>query len=1126
MKLINLVFQGITGREENYDFGNKAAGCTVLQDADQSALAKALSFAFYGSVDPTNYDLPLVVNVKFMIDDIEYDLTRALVREESGAVTEKVALTDLNTAVIYGEGKEDIDAYLLSKVGLDKDAFEKLLFIDEEYTAPIGNAQVARESFVAEQIASLATSQKVLGKYNGLKEEEASVLAYVDSIEAVTRDQIKEQQLSVDNEKLSLDALRNQIEEVNLELLNADKYREELDAYNVANAKLEALQAVEADMADLAEKAAKSEQAREIADVFAKYQDTMRGLQETEASIVAQTQEVDALEAKIAQAKDSEKLLGDEFALASIRANELNAKMREIIKEGATNPSGVKIKETIESYYAETIPEIEQLSARQKELNASYDVLDKLTQDLTERKLAIREASDYKRAVQDGAVLECNVAQLESSLKECQDRIEALEKRRAELYEKNVEYVGKAKVLDPVVKKLEKEIKGEYASVQDAINNDEFYKRTIYTKHLFVSDREVELDAVEKKIEAVRKSDEGYKNQLADAKARKETVLAEKKKILDKLELLKEKLLEYSSYNRLRDISKDIEYGTRCPICDGFVAHKKDLPLRDTKALDDQIKAVQEKLAYYEEVLRKAEFDVGTYEAAKKVTANYLKSLNNTKVEHESAIRRVLAEYKVATIKELFDLTEKAVADSVELIKKVDVYNLKKAKLQRIEEANNLVIEQIKNIDNVLLPQELEVSKSISNLLVESKAEYDSMKSYYKDKNAVTLLQELQVTEGEYEKLEVQIEANEAEMKKIKAELDEINPRLDALVARTIVVEDGDLSLTYGEVVTKAYSDLLSAICQEIDKTEEAKERAKLRLQGLKKVTRDMEAECDLLRETIIARVASLESAQDTVAELYAEYEKRFEEIGIKTEADLNAIIMDEAELEQAKQKIFDYDEDMAVVRDDIKTLGENLSAHVGYFENYEANLAVLENLRNQEVEAVLSYSGSKAKLEDMEYRYAELVNSNKTLAFIQSKIKGIEDLNSAIKEGALIASDLASLIVERTNAIVKLASKNRYYVQEGADGALVLVLAEKGKARVDKLTKEESVLLPFAMAKAYNEIMVELLAGDTISVKLVSQDKSDKQSASPVYEYSKEREMVIIPEAENAFMNAISKLA
>ena len=50
-------------------------------------------------------------------------------------------------------------------------------------------------------------------------------------------------------------------------------------------------------------------------------------------------------------------------------------------------------------------------------------------------------------------------------------------------------------------------------------------------------------------------------------------------------------------------------------------------------------------------------------------------------------------------------------------------------------------------------------------------------------------------------------------------------------------------------------------------------------------------------------------------------------------------------------------------------------------------------------------------------------------LKFIQAKIKGIDDLSSAIKEGALIASDLASLIVDKANAIVKLASKNRYYV-------------------------------------------------------------------------------------------------
>ena len=1126
MKLINLVFQGITGREENYDFGNKAAGCTVLQDADKNALAKALSFAFYGSVDPTEYELPLVVNVKFMLDDVEYDLVRTLTREESGAVSEKVALSDLNDGVIYGEGKEDIDSYLLGKVGLDKDAFEKLLFIDEDYTAPIGDVLVVRESFVAEQIASLATSQKVIGKYNELKADEDALLTYVEGIETVTRDEIKEQQLKVDNEKLSLDALRNQIEEVNVEILNAEKYREELDTYNDANAKMEVLMARQGDMEALADQAARSEQAKEIAQVFLKYQETMRGLQEVEASIVAQTQELDAIEGKIAEGKDSEKLLGDEYVEASLRATELNAKMREIIKEGSVNPKNVKIKETIESYYAETAPEIEELTAKQKELRTKYEALVKKAQELVERKLAIRESAEYKRAVQDGAVLEGNLTQLESTLKDCQERIEALEKRRADLYEKNVEYAEKAKNLSKEVTKLEKELKGSNGSIQDTINQDALYKQTIYTKHLFVSDHEVSLDAVKNKIESVKVAAEGYGEKLNNLTKRRAEVVAHRAKLQEKLNLLNEKLMEYLSFNRLRDISNDIAYGSRCPVCDGFVAQKKDLPLRDTKALDDQIKAVEGEIKKDDDALMGAESTIGQYQAATAVSNQYMESLIATKEEHEKAIDGVLKEYKVASIAELFDLARKAISDSNALIQKVDYYNKKKAELQKIQEANNLIVEQIKDIDTVSLPRELEISTVVENLLVETKSEYDAMSSYYKEKNAITLLQELQVSESEYEKVETELEATEAEMKEVKAELDEVTARLDALTARTIVLEEGDLELTYSEVVTKSYSDLLSAICAEIDKAEAVKERAKLRLQGLKKVVGDLEAERDTLRETIIARVAGLESAQDTVAELYAEYEKRFEEIGIKTEADLNAIIMGDDELEKAKELIFAYDEDVAVTRDEIKTLNESINAHIGYYENYEANVALLENLRNQEVEAVLNLSNSQALLADMEHRYAELVNSNKSLAFLQSKIKGIDDLNKAIKEGALIASDLASLIVERVNSIVKLASKNRYYVQEIDDGKLVLTVAGKGKARVDKLTKEESVLLPFAIAKAFNEVMVELLAGDIVSVKVVSVDKSDKQSASPVFEYSKEKEMVIIPEAETAFINAISKLA
>lgn len=1126
MKLINLVFQGITAREETYDFGNKAAGCIVLQDAEKVALTEALGFAFYGSVDPTKYTLPLVVELKFMIDDVEYALTRALVREPSGAVSEKVALSDLNDGVIYGEGKEDIDAYLLSKIGLDKEEFEKLLFIDEEYVAPIGENRVTRESFVAEQIATLATSKKVIGKYNELKAEEEELLNYIESIETVTRDEIKEQLLVVDNEKLSLDALRNQIEEVNIEIMNAEKYREELDAYNEANAKMESISSKEAEMQDLASRAAKSEEAKEIAQVFYKYQETMKGLQDLEQEIVFQMQEADVLEAKVQEGKNSEKLLGDEFAQASIRANELNAKMREIIKEGSVNPHSVKIKETIESYYAESAPEIQEISEKKKEVDANYDVLVKEIEELQARKVAIRDSAEYKKAVQDGAVLEGNMAQAESTLKESQDRVEALEKRRADLYEKNVEIAGKAKELNSEVTKMEKELKGSNGSVQDTINQDALYKQTIYTKHLFVSDHEVALDAVNKKIEGVKVAAEGYSEKLAILSKRRSEVMVHRGKLQDKLDLLNEKLMEYMSFNRLRDISNEIAYGTRCPVCDGFVAQKKDLPLRDTKALDDQIKAVQAEIKKDDDALMGAESTIGQYQAATAVSNQYLENLIETKEVHAQAIASVLNEYKVNSIAELFDLTGKAVANSNVLIKKVDLYNKKRAELIKLQEANNLIVEQIKDIDSVQLPRELAISAELNQLIVDTKQAYDAMGSYFAGESAIALLDKLQVVESEYEQIEIALEEKEVELKELSGVKAEIDDRYNALTTRNFVLSDNGLDLNYSDVVTKAYSDLLSAICAEIDKAEEVKERAKLRLQGLKKVTADIEAKRDEIRETIIARVASLESAQSTVSEMYAEYEKKFDEIGIKTEADLNAIVMSDDELEKAKAKVFAYDEDLAVTRDELRSLNESINAHIGYYENYESNVALLENLREQEVEAVLKVSNEKALLEDMEYRYNELLGSNKALTFVQAKIKGIDDLNSAIKEGAVIASDLASLIVAKANAIVKLSSKNRYYVDLSDDGKLLLYVNGKGKVRNDKLTREEKVLLPFAIAKAYNEVMIALLAGDIVNAMVVSAERNDKQSLSPIVEYSKEAEIIAIPEDEKSFLSAISKLA
>ena len=1126
MKLINLVFQGITAREENYDFGNKAAGCIVLHDGNKKALSDALSFALYGNADPQGYNLPLRVELKFAVEDVEYALTRELVQEESGAVSESVSLYDLNTGDLYGDDKEEIDAYLLERIGLEKEDFLKLLFIDMEATAPIAGDSVTRESYLAERLAELATSEKVLGKYGELKAAEQEVLDYIEGIESVTRDQIKDQQLAVDNDKLALEALRNQIDEVNIEIMHAEKYREELDQYNQAVAKMEVLNAKSEEMAAVADKAARSEAAKEIASVFYKYQETQNALAVIEQEIIESTQELDALEAKVQEGQASEKLLGDEYVAANIRSVELNAKLREIIKEGSVNPASVKIKEIIESYYADSQDEIKELQAKKANIDADYDALTKSCDELYERKLAIRDGADYKKAVQDGAVLEGNIAQAESSLAEANERIEALMKRRAELYEANVDVAAKAKKLGQDVQRLEKEVRSGYATVEEAVNADALYKNTLYTKHLFVSEHEVDLDAVNKKIVAVEASAKGYGEKLEKLSTRKAEVVAHRAKLADKLALLNEKLMEYMSFNRLRDISNDIAYGSRCPVCDGFVAQKKDLPLRDTKALDDQIKAVQAELNKDDDAILAAESTIGQYQAATTVSNQYLASLISTKEGHEAAINGVLKEYNVATIEELFALAQQAIANSNSYLRKVNLYNVKKAQLANATELNDSIVDQINNIDTVSLPKENEVVKALESLIVDTRTAYDQMAGYYNGESAIELLGKLQIVEKEYEAIEQELEANEATLKDVKAEKEAVDARLTALTARTIILEEGGLELTYSDVVTKAYSDLLSAICKEIDTVEATKERTKLRIAGLKKVVAETIAKRDELKEDIIARVAALDSAQDTVALMYGDYETKFEELGIKTVADLESAILSEQELEAVKAKMFAYDEDVAVTQEDVRAYNESINAHIGYYENYENNVQTLASLREQEVNAVLALSNQKAILEDMEYRYEELIDCNKSLAELQSKIKGIEDLKGAIKEGAVIASGLANVIAERANDIVRSASNNRYYLNSGDNGEMVLSINGKGKVRQDKLTKEEKVILPFAVAAAYNEVMVALLAGDLTPAVVVGEDISDKQSLAPIVEYSKGKEIIAIPVAETAFLNAVSKLA
>ena len=260
--------------------------------------------------------------------------------------------------------------------------------------------------------------------------------------------------------------------------------------------------------------------------------------------------------------------------------------------------------------------------------------------------------------------------------------------------------------------------------------------------------------------------------------------------------------------------------------------------------------------------------------------------------------------------------------------------------------------------------------------------------------------------------------------------------------------------------------------------------------------------------------------------ELYANYIPQFEAIGLHTLADIDRLVMSEEEIKEARETLFKYDEDVVGTKEAVNVYKQGIDEHVGYYDNYDNNIMRRDALKKEEDAAIMKLGASISLRADMEERYNKLVSLNKQLAYLQARLKGIDDLSAAIKEGAILASDLAELIAARLDETVRYISQNRYATARDDSGAVRLVLtAGKGRIRYDKPTKEEAMLLPLASAAAFFEVMSALLAGDIVPLIQVSVAECDKQSLSPLVEYAKEHDIVVFPDDDAIFFRAVSKI-
>lgn len=1123
MKLITLTLKGADNKI-SYDFQSKVQGCITPEDVKAQIYKDALSFAFYGDIDPSDFIVkqPVSVELRFSVAEEDYFLTRE-VRTQSGEIIENATLATV-TGKMLAEETAAVNVACLELVGIDKKAFEKLVIIDLDIAEALALDKLTRETVVADQLSGLTTSKEVSSNLENLKAKEKSLIAEIESIVPASRHEVEESEQIVKNDKIVVDTVRKELDIVRKEISVATSYQEEL-AHHVENAAaLEELEAKQDEIDEMAKKVELSKRASVVLSKFKAYDEFLNKTQQKRVEYEKIKSSLKNAEKRISDGENSIESLSDQFIKETRRVEELEKVLNSQILETAEGPKDIGLKKVVDGYYIKYDESIKELIERQKEVENQYNYLSQHIAELRKKRAGFAITPEYKSSVEDGAVIEGTMNKIKRDIAASQNRIERLSREKSELVESNTENVDQINELKERLNVLNKKICGLFPTQKDAINASVYKNQNLYSKHLISSSLNMEVEAITKKLENVSQSAKVYADKLINLRNKRVEISNHREKLQIRLDLLNEKMTEYMSYNRLREITGEVEYGSHCPVCDGFVAVKKELPLRDTKALDDQIKAVEAELEKDTKAVIDAENTIGQYEAAVTVSSQYMDSLQGSIDIKNTQIKKILDEFKVNSVEQLAALMQQELERSKNIVLLSDEFKQAEADLRKREARHNQIVERIKLIDNEDLPFERVVLAELLDKHTKEQVQYIETVRLLKGEKALDALAKIQVIDKEIFNIDKDLQVKEIELSALAEEKEELYKKIFAVQARALPLNYKGKQYSYIEVVTQALSKHLIAITEEIEKTQEKRNTLKIRIQAVKKVVDDLKAQIKDQNVELLMLEATIKAEEDMIEDLFPGYEQELEKLGVNNIEGLQELILLEEDEYNITSQIKEYEDQKVRLTEVLRVYKANLEEHDYAFKKLEENLEILSDLTKKEGEALIALGSSMSKAEDTKSRYYALIENNQSLSIVQSRIKGIEDLSQAIKDGAIISKDLSDLIFSRASANIENMTNGKYTLEYGVDDTIVLVVGDKNTP-FSKIAKPDQLMFKLALAYAYNEVLVALLGGEIVFAVNISAEDSNRISLKPLVEFSQSIDIIVVPEDESIYFKAVSKI-
>ena len=1079
MKPIRLKIKGLNSfiEEQTIDFEKLTDrgffGIFGPTGSGKSTILDGITLALYGNVSRkssnyinTNCDR-LNVNFEFQISGVEikrYVIDREFRRKNDGSINSgKCKIVDItNEDEVLADGVKTINKKVEEIIGLNLEDFTRTVVLPQGKFSEFLKLEGKDRRDMLERLFNLEQygdnlSRKLNLKISKERTDNNVLIGQLSGYNDVSEDKLIEKKEMLAELENNLANFKSELEIIEKNYKeNEELWKLQLELVEYKD-KEKSLKEKQDEINEYVEKIKLGEAGEKVIPYIKAFENTIEEFHKNEIELNKLKVAIDKVKEERENIEDLWKKAKDnkENKLPTLMIDE--QKVKDAIQEK-------KLIEVIQNKINSLMAEIKEYKSKSQNFQSELINIDLEVKNKTEQIKENEKTYDdlkvdeiLKEKIQQGIINEEKFGNIKVIVGKDKEKKDVIEKE-------NNETIAKGKILKDIVEKINKDLEENEKQYEDLLKNSPGEQNDLVNLNQLIFENDQKWKIYDKSNDEIKESKDQIKALSIEIINKKE----EAKRQEEELEKIKNKQKEIMRENLAHALREELIEGDVCPVC-GSTHHNKE-NIKQVEILD--LTAIENEIKNKENLIKNIN---------NKVIQNETKVANfNEKIKiNEEEIIKLGTEFKEKPLEflktefmNLKNALEKYTLDKENLEKEINrlktEINTKDGEIKELRAVFSTNQRQIKDLENNIKDNTDELSK-LENSLGLLRSETDV--SDFKKKN-----EEIKTIEKEREILSKKIKSNRELAESLEKKKAALNEELTSIKERLAkdnadlagyeknkeeklqsiknkVADADDLNL----LLNKIQKDIQN-INQEFELTENNKGR--------------IEKEFTDCNDNLIAAVSKDKDLKKRKEEENAQLEVAIDSEGFNSLEEVKKNLIDKDEIEKYKEKVEDYNNNIARVNGTIESLLKKINGKEITKENYE-QLKVLKNEKEKEVNDVNEnkikvdeeLKNIKEKLEELK----DLLEKKKKLERKLSLLGDLEKLFKGKKFVEFVAANKLKYVSIEASKRLKEITNGNYGLEVDENGRFIIRDYKNGGAKRDATTLSggETFLASLALALA-----------------------------------------------------------